>query len=336
MNRVGPLLFLDVHLVIRQILVVTALSAIGWCLSGQLLAQPPVDDDPLVYTGPPRKQDEVILIDTRALEKPSADEAVKLPLKRFSEAGKWEEFTVEAFVRDSEADVPTIVYVHGYDFSDEKAERVGWAMYHALCDELPSQQRVRYVIWSWPSVAKRFRRGDVRDKSIRGDAEGYWLAWLIAQLPAKSRVNVVGSALGCAAVEGMLHISGGGEIDGWQVARSDDTPGPAVRAVFISAAIHDYWLYEGEFHDQALKRCEGLLLLNNSHDPTLVNYHRAWSRRPAALGLDGLPNVEKFGELAKRIEQFDAHEVIGQHHGVENYLRSPELVGKLREFLLQQ
>ena len=75
-----------------------------------------------------------------------------------------------------------------------------------------------------------------------------------------------------------------------------------------------------------------MLLINNSIDSTLLRYAKAWRANPVALGLDGIEHVSKFGELANRIEQFDAHEQIGDNHGVEQYLRNAEIVARLRAF----
>ena len=75
-----------------------------------------------------------------------------------------------------------------------------------------------------------------------------------------------------------------------------------------------------------------LLLINNSVDSMLLRYSKVWRSHPIALGLDGIQHVAKLGDRAERIEQFDAHEEIGDQHGVEHYLRSKTIVARLRKF----
>ncbi len=244
------------HLYCHLLLLVLLIGGLMVCRDAAAQSQPP--NNALAAAGPPRKQDEVYLVNTRELDEPDDDDddPVHLPMLRYNEQGKWESLDIDTFCRDSQTDVPTLVYVHGYDFDEQKAEDAGWAVYHAVCGDLPAQQRVRFIIWSWPSVAKRFRPArDLINKSRRADAEAYWLAWLLARLPSEARVGLVGSALGCRAIEGALHLAGGGELDDWRVARPDGQAGPPIRAVFVSPAIHDDWLYPGEMHAAALSSC---------------------------------------------------------------------------------
>jgi len=297
------------------------------------------DNDPLHYEGPPRKQDEVLLISTRDAPEPARGEVTVEPLKRldirrWSEADAWEPLNLDAFLADDSGDVTTIVYVHGYGFDEEKARRVGWAFYHAVCEGLPARQRVRCIIWSWPTEAVRFRpTRDVAEKSRRADADAVYLARLLQDMHAKPSVCVIGSALGCRVVEGALHLLGGGDMAGWKLPRRNDAAVPRVHAAFISPAVHDDWLYDGQFHDRAVAGAARLLLINNSLDSTLRRYSMIWRSRPSALGLDGIRHANKLGEFAERIEQYDAHEQIGDNHGVEHYLRAESIVERLHAFL---
>jgi hypothetical protein len=294
-----------------------------------------VADDPLIYAGPARKQDEVVLISTRALGAPAGSVVPALVVERFNERDAWEPLSVDAFIDDKRPDVTTLIYVHGYDFNDEKAKRVGWAFYHEFCDRSPADTRVRFVIWSWPTVAKKFRPvRDFIDKANRSDADAYYLAWFLAQLPSDSRVSVAGSALGCQVVQGALHLVGGGALNDTRLALPADHKWPQIDAVFIAPAVNNDWLYPGGYHQQAMTGTLRLLLVNNPADAALCRYGQPWKSKPTALGQSGLTDLDKLGEFAQRIEQYDASEEIGDVHGVEHYLRSPEVVDRMRKVLL--
>jgi hypothetical protein len=297
--------------------------------------EPAIVNDPLDYQGPGRKQDEVLLLSTRQLGKPSGEAPPALALRRYNERDEWAPLSIETFVREKAAGVTTLIYVHGYDFSDEKAERVGWAFYHEFCDTLPGDARVRYVIWSWPTVAKKFRPvRDFIDKTKRSDADAYYLAWLVAQLPPDARVSLAGSALGCQVVQGALHLLAGGSLGDVRLTTAEPRELPRLTTVFIAPAVNNNWLYPGGYHQRAIAGTSCLLLVNNPIDAALCRYGQPWKSKPVALGQSGLTDLAKLGDFASRVEQYDASEQIGEVHGVEHYLRQPEIVARMRKVLL--
>jgi hypothetical protein len=296
--------------------------------------EPAAERDPLNYAGPARKQDEIFLVSTRHLGGVSGQASPAIALQRFNEKEQWESLSLDAFVAGDDGRATTLLYVHGYDFDETKAERVGWAFYHAFCDELPADQRLRMVIWSWPTEAKKFR--PVRDfiaKANRSDADAYYLAWFVAQLPRDARVALAGSALGCQVVQGAMHLLGQGALGDVRLALPEGHALPRISTVFITPAVNNDWLYPGGYHERATAATTSLLLVNNPIDAALCRYGQPWKSKPVALGQSGLAELEKLGELAKRIEQFDASEQIGEEHGVEHYLRRPEIVSRMRTSL---
>ena len=56
--------------------------------SGEVAEKPAVDT--LKYEGPPRKQDDVLLVNTRAFGKPAAEGSLRWDLRRHNEAGRWQ------------------------------------------------------------------------------------------------------------------------------------------------------------------------------------------------------------------------------------------------------
>ena len=290
---------------------------------------PPAADDPLRYAGPAREGDQMWLVNTREIKKVSAADP-GLAIRRANSEADWEEAELSRLTVEGLAGTRTVVYVHGYDFDAAKAERVGWAMYHELRQRLSSEQRLRMIVWSWPSTAIKYRFvRDVRDKARRANAEAFMLAWLLSRVDTDV---VIGSALGCKAVTGSLHLLAG-DSQHLNTAVTADARRGKLLVVLISPAIHNDWLLPGEYHGEALGQIRRMLLLNNSQDPTPANYGAISTKSsPVALGLSGL-EVDKLGDQAQRLTQVDVAEEIGEEHGVEHYLRSPPIVQRMAEFL---
>ena len=298
-----------------------------------LLAEAQSQADSLQRKGPPRKQDDVYRISTRKLADPESDKPIQLDLQRWNESDNWEPVALDTFCRDSDSKRMTLIYVHGYNFDAERADQIGWAFYHAICKSEKPRRPLRFVFWSWPTTRKAFRpTRDLADKALRADADAYYLAKVITELKADEPVCVIGSSLGCRVVEGALHFVGGGTIEPWKLEGQPDKKAMHLRAAFITPCVHDDWLYEGGYHDRAVAGASHLLLINNSVDSMLLRYSKVWRSHPIALGLDGIQKAAQLGDLAKRIEQLDAHEEIGDNHGVEFYLRSPMVMERLRTF----
>lgn len=286
-------------------------------------------DDPLKYAGPTREGDQLWMVNTRAIQKPTIKDP-GMAIRKANDWSQWEDADLEALVAPTPRDMQTLIYVHGYDFNAQKAERVGWAMYHVLREQLPGQQHFRLIVWSWPSTALKFRFvRDVREKARRTNVEAVFLAWLLSRVDADV---IIGSALGCRAVTGSLHLLAGDARTLNTVIAADHRQ-EKLRVVLISPAIHNDWLLPGEYHGKALLQVQRILLLNNTGDPTLAHYAAiSLKGKPVALGFSGLLAADKLGDKANRLEQVDVLPYIGEEHGVENYLRSSPIVRRIAEF----
>ena len=288
-----------------MMLILLLLTAITWDApaSGQ--------EAPLVRPG-----DSVWMVDTREVTRPTAaDPGMQLRVIR---EGGWIDTDVDCLMHDS-APTRTVLFVHGYDFSPHKAGRMTWEVYHALTASLPPDQNLRFITWSWPSTAVKFRPlRDMKAKMKRADTEAYFLAWFL------SRVNVdtvVGTSLGARVVSGSLQFLAtdaptlNTEIDG-SMRRERLT------AVLISAAIGAEGLQPTQRYGKALTQLKQLILINNSLDPLLANFSLVSPADADALGVVGLSTAPLIDERM-HIEQHDVAVSIGKQHGVEKYLQSP-------------
>ena len=264
--------------------------------------------------GPARPGDSIWMVDTREVTQPTAaDPGMALRVYR---DGRWEERRLESLHGELSPHTRTVLFVHGYDFSPEQAERTGWALYHTLTDQIPPGQRLQLITWSWPSTSIKFRvLRDMKAKMRRAHTEAYFLAWFL------SRVNVdtvIGTSMGARIVSGALQfLAGDAETLNTAIGRAERQA--QLTAVLISAALDVDWLEPNQTHGEALSQVKQLVLLNNSLDPVLANFSIVAGND--ALGRVGLSH-ETLSAWQDRVAQHDLATAIGQRHGVENYLQA--------------
>ena len=299
-------------------------------LTAAVVAETPEHEfhDPLRYDGPPRAGDSVWIIDTRQIEKASAE----TPGLRFQRYGTldWDDADLATMTGEDTADMKTVVFVHGYDFTPEKAERVGWAMYHTLAADLAPKQRLRLVTWSWPATSIKFRMlRDMKTKLRRANMESYFLAWFLSRVDADT---VIGTAMGSRIVSGSFQMLAS-DAATLNTDVNRDKRQDRLQAVLVSAAFDENWLAPDRTYGDALSQIKHMLLLNNSADPMLARMSMVAASDGDAVGVVGV-SPATLGDLANRVSQHDVADIIGDQHGIESYLRSPQTSSLLREFVL--
>jgi pimeloyl-ACP methyl ester carboxylesterase len=290
-------------------------------------------DVQLRWSGPARQGDEVWVINTREMKQP-VQNASEFQVELFDNDNGWCNAHLIEFLETADAQVVTLFYLHGYGYDSVAAREYGWAVYNALVGSLESDRRFRFVIWSWPSTAIKFKPiRDVRDKSRRTNAEAYYLAWVLARMRDDIRATIVGYSLGARIATGALHLSNSSSPAFIPEGRATASR-PAVRAALVAAALRNNWLEQGEFHGRASSRVDRLLVLSNELDPTLLNFGSLSKHGNAvALGAYGVRSLEKIGEGASRIQQLDVSASVGENHSITDYLRAEEVISNLRPFV---
>ena len=298
-------------------------------LAGALHADElPSASDPLIYHGPSKPGDQIWLVNSRNLVNPThADPG--LSFSRFDGRGQFAADQISS-LSGRDRNVHTVLYVHGYDFDEQKSQRIGWAMYHVLRQQVLEYKRLRLIVWSWPTKSQGYHMlRDFRAKAKRANAEAYFLAWFMSRVDVDC---VIGSALGCRPVTGALHLLAGDKPTLNTVIKAKERS-QKLRVVLISAAIDADWLLPGKLHGNALRQAHSLLALNNHSDPMLKRYEMF--SNGVALGRHGLDRND-LENLAAPVSfiNLDAADVIGEHHGVEHYLRETSLMKAVGSYLL--
>ncbi len=149
----------------------------------------------------------------------------------------------------------TSLLVHGNDTDGRLAVSKGWEVYRSLVRKAPAGQRVRLIVWSWPSdhIPGRFR-DDARIKAQRTNIEAYYLARFLDRQRGDNPISLVGYSFGARVITGALHLLGGGVLEGRRLGQREQYPRPPLHAVLMAAVLDRDWLLPGRQHGFASAR----------------------------------------------------------------------------------
>ncbi|REJ94097.1 MAG: hypothetical protein DWQ35_08720 [Planctomycetota bacterium] len=320
---------------------------LGWLIAGVLLLPRPTvaaenvasdcpDCEPAKKKCPPR-EDDLWIISTRGAPCLSSFEAAHptLVFLRFDyQSERWLHAAPETFFSGPDATLPTTFWSHGDRVEDADVISVGMSVYQRLvkCQKV---ERIRYVIWSWPSTKLYTGRPikDAAQKSSYALEDGYRLGWVLARLPRETRVGMAGYSSGGRVLTGALHLMGGGSLLGYRVLDRRAAVGPPRYTVVILApAIGSCAFEPGRRFEKAPSQVKRMLLLNNYCDRVLQYFPKLYGED--AIGYVGLNNPAALGEHAKRIYEFDVCGVLGPQHRWWNYVYSNTVLPKIRAYSL--
>jgi hypothetical protein len=226
--------------------------------------------------------------------------------------------------------VRTLIFVQGNRLSPGDAKHDGLAVYRRLANYAGRGERIRFVIWSWPSTQVSGPLRDVREKAARTGPAGCQLAWLVDQMPAETPVSLVGFSFGARIITGGLHILAGGNLGGCSLGERVHPDRPPMDVVLIAAALHANWLGEGSYHGLAMTQVNQMFLINSCQDMAMRYYHFVQKRgNPQALGLRGPTYIS--GDGSAKITMRDASRYSGREHNLFLYLCAPGVVGQIWE-----
>jgi hypothetical protein len=265
-----------------------------------------------------RPGDDVWLMSTRHLGCPSGEEPA-LCVRRYEDG--WQEADTGAFLAAHDSWGVTCFYVHAARVDHGTAKSRGLQLYRLLAARSPIEQPLRLVIWSWPCVKSRRPLRDFRITAGQIDPQAFYLAQILSRMRPETRVSLVGFSYGGPMIAAAAHAVAGGSLSGY---RLNDATGPVqVRAVFLSPAMHNYWLLPNSRYGLAMSRLDHLYLVINSSDPVLKRYRFIERRaRPRALGYTGLACACQMGDALSRITQQDASRHIGRSHSFERHFEA--------------
>jgi len=249
-----------------------------------------------------RATHDIWIMSTRCLGHPCCEaQGAEVAVWQRTGPSDWERRRLKDFYAQP-ADMPVAFFIYGNNIETDEVFTRGWDTLQALLPE--SSSPIRFVIWSWPSDRIRGPVQNVRRKADRTEIDSYYLARVLARMPAGREVSILAYSFGGRLATGALHLAAGGNLS--CVSLDEAGAAPTVRLVLIAPAMHNYWLNPGAYHGRAASLWSELLVLYNPCD-SVLRFYRFLDRRnrPAALGYTGsshyLPQTRPGGRSLARI-----------------------------------
>jgi hypothetical protein len=304
-----------------------------------------VDSRAASFLDPPAPPvaDEVLLISTRGIgtvcDAARMDRELDCRRLAFNNEGKptWIAYDWHNLQKSENALRQTLIYVHGNRVSVGYDAAEGIAVYESLINARAEREPVRYIIWSWPSSQIPGLIKDYQVKAVRTNPVAWQLAWFMDQLPVETPLALMGYSFGARAVSGSMHILGGGSIGNLKLDERVHPHRPATRVALMAAAFDADWLLPGEVHQKAITQIERMVVVTNHHDPAMKYFKLSTKIGSTdALGLKGIPQVDKLGTASKRIQHLDVTAEVGRSHVIYDYLADTPKMNRMWQQLLDE
>lgn len=269
------------------------------------------------------RSDDVWIVNTRLTENACCvPEAVDCMRYERLVNCRWRAASLEDFVSTADPSMPTVIWVHGNNSDANDARKSGWAIYQAVrkCCGGP----LRFVIWSWPSERQTICAvPDVRIKADVSEAQGYYLAWFLDQVPAEMPVGVIGYSYGTRLTSAGMHLLGGGVIQRLALRERAHPDRQPMRLFFMAAAQDSNGFAPWGRYRCAPSQIAHLTVLVNECDFVLRCYPRLEAPDgPPALGATGLRGMAATSLARSQVRQVDVSGEIHICHGFRYYIRA--------------
>lgn len=233
----------------------------------------------------------------------------------------------------AQADLPTLLFVHGNSLTHQDATQSCCELYRRLkCCIGPKM----LIFWSWPAETVHTRsllrpirlvRDNARVKYVYAERQGYYVARLTQLMSIDQPLTLGGHSFGGLVAISALHLLAGGQLAGTCLPELDLTQQGCehLRAAIIAGALDYDALYPGGRYDRAL-HCVGKFYTTLNHRDVILKRWPVHScRGQEALGLVGIC-PSRLGETgAKVIQDHVTCEVHNSHYMAE-HLACPRIV----------
>ena len=239
--------------------------------------------------------------------------------------------SLEEFLAGVDPSLTTTIYVHGDMTNRRLALRIVDKVMNGVGRDVPAY---RMVLWSWPSQY-RFGmgiRGNVLAKARWSESQGYYLAWLVDKINARTSLSLVGHSFGSRTIAAALQGLATNCIAGYDLGPRNHTAWRPIQAALVAPAFDNRWLWPGWRYGKAMSQIDHILVTRNPNDRLLRVYSDKYL--PAgvrALGLTGIPQAEeRLGDQkSKWATSFNAA-FAGTAHRWSRYADAPGASRRLR------
>jgi hypothetical protein len=231
--------------------------------------------------------------------------------------------------------VPICLVIHG-SFVQPDTHQIESAEAYSAFRRCVPHLPVHLIFYTWPSDAGLTHPCPllVNQRGRWAENNAFYLADLIAQLPADSPICLVGHSHGARTTMATLHLVGGGPIDGMHYC-GGRVACHRYRAVLAAAAFDRHWLNPGQRYELALQRAECVLNLQNRTDAALHFYPLRIPFSRKAFGTTGLTRLDRnrLGPAQSKLYDFDASRFIGLGHYWPHYYSNSAIVSAMVPYL---
>lgn len=245
----------------------------------------------------------------------------------------WVRYSRDAFVAAMDPSLPTTFYVHGngltYNVSITSARR----MYNQIGQVVPG---FRLVLWTWSAeyIPGLSVVENVREKALRSEAQGYYLARLIDQLEPSVPLSLVGHSFGSRTVAAALHALAVGRASGHDLPPRRYVGPRPIQATLLAAAMDNIWLWPGSKYGLAVTQVNRMLITFNPWDRILRAYDRLDGSDAGVLGMTGLPQEFRLGDHESKVIEWKVTPWVWSAHRWARYANSPRLANRLRPYIV--
>jgi hypothetical protein len=258
------------------------------------------------------------------------DQGVKRITYWKRENGRLVRKSLKQFLAGVDPSLTTTFYVHGDTVNRRFALRIADKVMNGVGRDVPAY---RMVLWSWPSQ-HRFGlgiRGNVLTKARWSESQGYYLAWLVDKINPRTTLSLVGHSFGARTVAAALQGLATNRMAGYHLGPRRHTELRLVQAALVAPAMDNRWLWKGWRYGEALTQVDRMLVTRNPNDRLLRYYSDKYLPSGVrALGLTGIPNQQRLGDMRFRLTPFDAVWA-GTSHRWTRYADAPNAASQLRK-----
>ncbi len=280
------------------------------------------------------------LINTRSMSSNTFNMNLNQPnfrIERLDRCGNRRPSSLDDYISSMDPTRPRIIYVHGHRREAPVAITQGMYIYQQVARHRVDGQPFDWVIWSWPSEGQSILMSDVREKAMRTNAQGLYVAWLLREHHQHSQpTGLIGFSFGARVVSGALHALAGGSLGSRTIGEPAIT-GANIDVGFLAPALDNRWMAANGYHRLATQNLNRLLLLYNDRDFAL-KYFRLISQDPRseALGHTG-PRcfAPRHDGTPLQIRSLNCANTVGNHHSEKTYYEQSCYAGREMSSLLQ-
>lgn len=275
---------------------------------------------------------------------PRTAECGELPAFRVRKCvdDQWISSTIEELLAHNVA-TPTnrlVVYVHGNWMTYSNAICRARIVYGKLTRY--TKEPLTFIAYTWPSEKRQGFARDVYAKKARTETDAFYLGQFMQNLHSDLPTGVLAFSFGGRVAGGMLHLLGGGKLEGRSLCASDALE--IYRLSLYAPAFDRTALTPSGTYSLALERVEKAVNLYNSSDPVLRRFKFIERGSPIAAGFAGLMATGRItrdsGSAGKplsdeiKIVQYDCRG-IGRSHFELDYLSCSAMSVALKNVLGQ-